>query len=144
MKPAARPEHGRPRRPRDAGPAVRPPPARIGGWRAALFIIVLDQLTKIYFNTAFQYGERLHLLPFFDTLVYNRGAAFRFPGDRGWQRWLFTGLGCAAAVVIVWMLRRTPGQPRFSLALALILGAVGNVIDRVVYGRGGLPAVLLE
>ena len=41
-----------------------------------------------------------------------------------------------AAVVIVWMLRRTPGQPRFSLALALILGgAVGSVIDRVVYGH---------
>ena len=97
-----------------------------------------DQLTKIYFNTAFQYGERLHLLPFFDfTLVYNRGAAFSFLAtEEGWQRWLFTGLGCVAAVVIVWMLRRTPGQPRFSLALALILGgAVGNVIDRVVYGH---------
>ena len=63
----------------------------------------LDQLTKIYFNTAFQYGERLHLLPFFDfTLVYNRGAAFSFLAtEEGWQRWLFTGLA-AAAVVIVW------------------------------------------
>ncbi|WZB72130.1 signal peptidase II [Achromobacter xylosoxidans] len=120
-------------------PSERAAPARIGGWLAlALCIIVLDQLTKIYFNTAFQYGERLHLLPFFDfTLVYNRGAAFSFLAtEEGWQRWLFTGLGCVAAVVIVWMLRRTPGQPRFSLALALILGgAVGNVIDRVVYGH---------
>ena len=130
MKPAARPEHGRPS-PNRAAPR----------WLLALalcIIIVLDQLTKIYFNTAFQYGERLHLLPFFDfTLVYNRGAAFSFLAtEEGWQRWLFTGLGCVAAVVIVWMLRRTPGQPRFSLALALILGgAVGNVIDRVVYGH---------
>ncbi|UIP23123.1 signal peptidase II [Achromobacter deleyi] len=114
-------------------------PARVGRWLAlALLIIVLDQLTKLYFNTAFQYGERLNVLPFFDfTLVYNRGAAFSFlASEEGWQRWLFTGLGCVAAVVIIWMLRRTHGQPRFSLALTLILGgAIGNVIDRVVYGH---------
>ena len=34
------------------------------------------------------------------------------------------------------ILRRTRGQPRFCLALTLILGgAIGNVIDRVVYGH---------
>ena len=33
-------------------------------------------------------------------------------------------------------MRRTPGQPRFRAALILILGgAVGNVIDRLVYGH---------
>src|SRR6478735_746088 len=102
----------------DSAPA-RAAPARVGGWLAlALLIIVLDQLTKIYFNTAFQYGERVNILPFFDfTLVFNRGAAFSFlASEEGWQRWLFTGLGCVAAVVIVWMLRRTHGQPRFCLA----------------------------
>lgn len=118
---------------------ARAAPARVGRWLAlALLIIVLDQLTKLYFNTTFQYGERLNVLPFFDfTLVYNRGAAFSFlASEEGWQRWLFTGLGCVAAVVIIWMLRRTHGQPRFSLALTLILGgAIGNVIDRVVYGH---------
>ena len=118
---------------------TRAAPARVGGWLAlALLIIVLDQLTKVYFNTSFQYGERVNILPFFDfTLVFNRGAAFSFlASEEGWQRWLFTGLGVVAAVVIVWMLRRTHGQPRFSLALTLILGgAIGNVIDRVVYGH---------
>ncbi|MGY6273519.1 signal peptidase II [Achromobacter denitrificans] len=129
-----------------AGPAhtgapagSRPAPARVGRWLAiALAIIVLDQLTKIYFNTAYQYGQRVNLLPFFDfTLVYNRGAAFSFlASEEGWQRWLFTGLGCVAAVVITVILRRTHGQPRFSLALTLILGgAIGNVIDRVVHGH---------
>jgi signal peptidase II len=99
-----------------AGPAdtgvpsgSRPAPARVGRWLAiALAIIVLDQLTKVYFNTAYQYGQRVHLLPFFDfTLVYNRGAAFSFlASEEGWQRWLFTGLGCVAAVVITIILRR--------------------------------------
>jgi len=49
---------------------------------------------------------------------------------------LFTALGIVAAVVITVILRRTRGQPRFCLALTLILGgAIGNVIDRVVYGH---------
>ncbi len=95
-----------------AAPASAPP-ARVGRWLAlALAIIVLDQLTKVYFNTSYQYGERLNLLPFFDfTLLYNRGAAFSFlASEEGWQRWLFTGLGIVAAVVITVILRRTRGQ----------------------------------
>ena len=82
---------------------TRAAPARVGGWLAlALLIIVLDQLTKVYFNTSYQYGERLNLLPFFDfTLLYNRGAAFSFlASEEGWQRWLFTALGIVAAVVL--------------------------------------------
>ena len=64
----------------NASAAASAPPAKVGRWLAiALAIIVLDQLTKVYFNTSYQYGERLNLLPFFDfTLLYNRGAAFSF------------------------------------------------------------------
>lgn len=122
-----------------AAASTSAPRARVGRWLAiALAIVVVDQLTKVYFNTSYQYGERLNLLPFFDfTLLYNRGAAFSFlASEEGWQRWLFTGLGVVAAGVILVILRRTRGQPRFCLALAMILGgAIGNVIDRVVYGH---------
>lgn len=111
----------------------------LGRWLGlAALIIVLDQLTKLYFDNAFSYGQRLNVLPVFDfTLMYNRGAAFSFlASEEGWQRWLFTMLGVVAAAVIVWLLRRTQGQPRFCLALTLILGgALGNVIDRVAYGH---------
>ncbi|WP_246770343.1 signal peptidase II, partial [Bordetella pertussis] len=112
---------------------------RLAPWlAAAALIIVLDQATKLYFDGAFQYGERLNVLPFFDfTLLYNRGAVFSFlASEEGWQRWFFTALGVGASIVIVWLLRRTAGQPRFSLALTLIMGgALGNVIDRVAYGH---------
>ncbi|MBJ7263770.1 MAG: lipoprotein signal peptidase [Burkholderiaceae bacterium] len=104
----------------------------------ALALLILDQITKVYFNTQFAYGERVNVLPFFDlTLMYNRGAAFSFlASEDGWQRWFFVGLGTIASGVIVWMLRRHTAQPRFCLALALILGgAVGNVIDRLIYGH---------
>ncbi|WP_336603792.1 signal peptidase II [Bordetella sp. 02P26C-1] len=104
----------------------------------ALLLIVFDQATKLYFDAAFSYGERVNVLPIFDfTLVYNRGAAFSFlASEPGWQRWFFTALGLVASVVIVWLLRRNTNQPRFCWALTLILGgALGNVIDRVAYGH---------
>ena len=112
---------------------------KLGTWLAlAVAIIVVDQLTKVYFNTQYQYGERVNILPFFDlTLMYNRGAAFSFlASEEGWQRWFFTVLGLGASGVIIWMLRRHTAQPRFCLALTLILGgALGNVIDRIAYGH---------
>ncbi len=115
------------------------PRSHLARWLGlAVLIIVFDQATKLYFDNAFSYGQRLNVLPFFDfTLMYNRGAAFSFLArEEGWQRWLFTLLGIGAAVFIAWMLRRTRGQPRFCLALTLIMGgALGNVIDRVAYGH---------
>ncbi|CAM4058135.1 signal peptidase II [Bordetella tumulicola] len=115
------------------------PAPRLGHWLTlALLLIVLDQVTKLYFDSAYTYGQRVNVLPIFDfTLMYNRGAAFSFlASEGGWQRWFFTVLGIVAAIVIVWMLRRHTAQPRFSLALTLILsGALGNVIDRVAYGH---------
>jgi signal peptidase II len=44
-------------------------------------------------------------------------------------------LGFVASGVIIWMLKKHPGQRLFSFALACILGgAIGNVIDRIVHG----------
>lgn len=68
--------------------------------------------------------------------VHNEGAAFSFLATAGgWQRWFFTGLGVVATIAMVWMLKKHPGQKLFGFAIACILGgAVGNVIDRVLYG----------
>ena len=104
---------------------------------AALMLIVLDQITKIGFDHLLRYGQRINILPFFDfTLLYNKGAAFSFLADQaGWQRWFFTALGTAAAIFMIWYLRRHQNDTLLSLAISFILGgAVGNVIDRLVYG----------
>ncbi|MCA3843061.1 MAG: lipoprotein signal peptidase, partial [Burkholderia sp.] len=65
------------------------------------------------------------------------GAAFGFLSTAGgWQRWAFTALGIAATLVICFLLKRHGQQRLFSLSLAMILGgALGNVIDRLVYGH---------
>ena len=100
-------------------------------------MVLIDQVTKSWIVAQFQLGEGFAVTPFFNIVrVHNLGAAFSFLADAGgWQRWFFTGLGLAAALLMVWMLFRHPGQNLFGLALALVLGgAVGNVIDRLVYG----------
>jgi signal peptidase II len=104
----------------------------------AAIVILLDQVAKVAIARLFAEGEAYRITAFFDlTLVYNRGAAFSFlAAQSGWQRYLFTGLGLIAALVIVYLLRRHAGQRLFCWALALILGgALGNVIDRVWHGQ---------
>lgn len=103
----------------------------------ALGVFVLDQFAKVLILTYYQYGDTTRITSFFNIVrAHNTGAAFSFLAQAsGWQRWLFTGIGIAAAVVIIWMLRSHAGKKLFSFSLACILGgAIGNVFDRVVHG----------
>lgn len=103
----------------------------------AAIIIIADQLTKVLILGSFQLGDSRYISSFFNIVrVHNTGAAFSFlAGASGWQRWFFVGLGAAATVFIVWMLRRHGHQTLFALALSLILGgAIGNVVDRLLHG----------
>ena len=101
-------------------------------------VILLDQLVKITISRLFHEGESYRVTSFFDiTFVYNKGAAFSFlAAESGWQRYVLTGLGLVAALAIVYLIKRNAGKRLFCWALALILGgALGNVIDRVMYGK---------
>ena len=103
----------------------------------AAIVILLDQFTKTLIVGSFQLGGSHTVTSFFNIVRWhNTGAAFSFlAGAAGWQRWFFVGLGVAAALFIVWMLRSHGGQRLFGWALALILGgAIGNVIDRMLHG----------
>ena len=105
------------------------------GW--ALLILVADQVTKVLILGAYRLGDATYITSFFNIVrAHNTGAAFSFLADAGgWQRWLFTGFGAAAALFILWQLRAHPGQKLFAFALSSILGgAVGNVVDRMVHG----------
>lgn len=106
-------------------------------WLSAV-VIVLDQATKYLASGLLDYGVPVPVLPFFNlTLAHNPGAAFSFlAGASGWQRWFFIGIALVVSVLIVgWMKRLSPRENWLAAALALILGgAIGNVIDRVMYG----------
>ena len=108
-------------------------------WMAfALLVVLIDQFFKILITRSFQYGESRPVTRFFNlVLVYNKGAAFSFLADAGGcQRWFFTLLGVVVGGFIVCLLYRHTGQKLFCLAVSLILGgAIGNVVDRVLYGH---------
>ena len=107
-------------------------------WLAwAVFLMGADQITKTLILNHYQLGDSTFITSFFNIVrAHNTGAAFSFLSDAGgWQRWLFTGIGVAATIFIVWQLRAHPGQKLFSFALSSILGgAVGNVVDRLMHG----------
>jgi len=103
----------------------------------ALTILLADQITKVLIIGSFQLGDSLTVTSFFNLVrVHNSGAAFSFLSSAsGWQRWFFTAIGIGAAGFIIWLLRSHASQTLFCFALALVLGgAVGNVIDRVLWG----------
>lgn len=107
-------------------------------WLGLAFLVLLaDQFTKVLIVGFYQLGDSTTVTSFFNVVrVHNHGAAFSFLADAsGWQRWFFTVTGFIAAGVILWMLRAHAGQRLFCFAMACILGgALGNVVDRLLYG----------
>jgi len=105
----------------------------------ALAVVVLDQYTKFLVIDNFEEFDELVLLPVLDIMrLHNEGMAFSFLSNAaGWQRWLFITVGLSVSVGILVWLRRLPATGKSLLAggLAFILGgALGNVIDRVLWG----------
>jgi signal peptidase II len=82
--------------------------------------------------------ESIEITSFFSlTHVHNYGAAFSFLADEdGWQQYFLVSISAIASIVIIlWMSKTSTKQPYKLIALSLILsGAIGNLIDRAVFG----------
>jgi len=111
---------------------------RIWPWLLwAVLLLALDQFTKALIVQHYQWGEGTYITSFFNIVrTHNTGAAFSLLADAGgWQRWVFTTVGLAAAAFITWQLHASRGYKLLCFALSSILGgALGNVIDRVQHG----------
>ena len=108
-------------------------------WLAVL-AFVLDQASKLAVVKLLPFGyPGVEITPFFNLVhVYNKGAAFSFLADQGgWQRWFFAlfAIGVSAAMT-VGLRRQAANQLWLNLAFVLVIGgAIGNLIDRLVYGH---------
>lgn len=104
----------------------------------SLLTLILDQGSKLAIDKSMQLYQSIPVIPYFNlTYVHNTGAAFSFLSEAGgWQRWFFAGLALVISVVIaIWLVRLKRHETLLAVALALVLGgAVGNLIDRLVYG----------
>jgi signal peptidase II len=109
---------------------------------AALVSLTVDQLTKIWARRVLQ-----PLYPHVKTVVAgywdfryseNRGAAFGFANDLAGAHLVFAVTALLLAVGSVFYLRKAKlARPAlFGTALGLVVGgALGNAIDRLVFGR---------
>jgi signal peptidase II len=113
-------------------------PTRLITWLAlSLFVILVDQLSKLLVLARFEHGDGVPITGWFNLVrVHNPGAAFSFLASAdGWQRWFFVVLGVVASGFFLWLLRAHAQQKLFAFALAMLLGgAIGNVIDRLWLG----------
>ena len=103
-----------------------------GGLSIVLAVIALDQITKYLIVSSLSPYATIEVFPFLNIVnIRNTGAAFG----------MFRGLGSgffilisAAAIIFVTILMMRNAYNLFGLSLVLG-GAVGNLIDRLVYGK---------
>ncbi len=104
------------------------------------FIVFVDRLSKIFFSDLLVYGESLPIIRnvLHMTMVHNTGIAFGFFKDQGIT---FIVIPIVAVVLLVFNIyyyrQNNEALSRtYIVAFSLILGgAIGNLIDRIVYGH---------
>lgn len=100
--------------------------------------LVLDQLTKSWIIHVYDLPERgrVAVTPFFDlVMLWNPGISYGlFAQDSELGRYVLIGFALVTAAVLIVWIARTPNR-LLAVSLALIAGgALGNAIDRMIYG----------
>ncbi|GEK32635.1 signal peptidase II [Kurthia sibirica] len=102
----------------------------------AIFVIILDQLTKWRIVEKLDVGEEVTVWePYLSIYSHrNGGAAW---GLLQGQFWLFAIITVAVVIgIIFYFHKEAKGQPVFQVSLMLLLGgAIGNFIDRIFRGE---------
>jgi len=108
------------------------------GLRIAAVILVLDQVSKwLILNVVdLPTKQSIEITSFFNlSMVWNRGVSFGlFSAETDTGRYLLAGFAIAiTSFLTVWLARAESKILAISLGL-VIGGAIGNVIDRLIYG----------
>jgi signal peptidase II len=108
------------------------------GLSIAAITIAADQITKYFVLTSSQLevGERITVTPFFDlVLAMNKGISYGlFQQDGALGRWLLVMVNLTAAGLFIFWLSRA-GDRLLAAAIGFLIGgALGNAVDRALYG----------
>jgi len=116
---------------------------KLSGWGLSLaaFVLILDQISKYWILHGLKLRDfpngHLELSPIMDlTFVWNRGVSFGlFQADSTLGRMALTIFALVVVIfMVVWLLR--VDNRTLAAALGLIIGgALGNMIDRIQYGK---------
>ncbi|RDI47529.1 signal peptidase II [Falsibacillus pallidus] len=98
----------------------------------ALFVLLLDQLTKWLIVKNMEFGDEIEIIKnfFYITSHRNRGAAWGILQGQMWFFYLITVVVIGG--IIFYMQKHAKGKPLLGISLGMLLGgAIGNFIDRV-------------
>ena len=108
--------------------------------KTAFWTFVLDQLTKVLVVHLLNLRDRgeIDVLPPFIQfrMAWNAGINFGlFANDAATMRWILIAIAFVISGAVLWWIRRErPHKAGLIAAGLLVGGAMGNVIDRVLYG----------
>jgi len=108
------------------------------GVTVAIVTLIADQLCKFWMIYGYQITQKgkVTLTPFFDlVMVWNEGISYGLlPQGSPLGQGILIGIALAAtAALLVWLARATSALAAVSIGL-IVGGALGNAIDRVLYG----------
>ena len=105
----------------------------------SFFFLVLDQLSKWFVVFYLELEQKLYLslnnqfMNFY--MAWNKGINFGlFEGDSAMQAYILAGISFVISIVFYIWLRNSTGFLMQILASLVIGGALGNAIDRLLYG----------
>jgi len=111
------------------------------GWLIAAVIFVIDQSQKNWFLYGlgfieFEEGQGYQITSFFNLImVWNEGISYGlFAAQSDWQRWLLVAFSLIVTAGLAYWLRSVSTRIA-AIGIGLVIGgALGNVVDRVLYG----------
>ena len=114
---------------------------RTEGWIVALASLAADQASKNWLLYGLDFKQlgpaaKIDVAPFFDlVMVWNRGVSYgMFQAGSMTGIVVLTVFSLVAVAALSWWLR-TADRRLLAIGLGLVIGgALGNVIDRVIYG----------
>lgn len=98
-----------------------------------LILVTFDYIIKTKIKTIMQLGDSIDVIKNFFSITYvqNTGAAFGMFKN---QKILFLIVGIVAIFILVYSFSKTDNKiAKISISM-VISGAIGNIIDRLLYG----------
>ena len=98
-----------------------------------LILVTFDYIIKTKIKTIMQLGDSIDVIKNFFSITYvqNTGAAFGMFKN---QKILFLIVGIVAILILLYLFSKTDNKiVKISISM-VISGAIGNIIDRLLYG----------
>jgi len=112
------------------------------GFIAAALALIADQGLKLFllYGAGFAHmppGAAVPVLPFFNlVMVWNPGISYGlFPASSALGTWVLVGISIVAVAALTWWLWGSTSRPLTAGFGLIIGGALGNLIDRLTYGK---------